>query len=142
VIVLDGSCLVSLLRGEPGQSDVVSALTGDCLMNVLNRAEVVDRLARSGAAVEDVCADLDTLGLAFESLTIELADMAARLRTQHYHRSQRPLSMGDCVALATAMELGSALATSDVHLATTCVAVGCSVVQIANSKGVYPLGNK
>jgi hypothetical protein len=50
--------------------------------------------------------------------------------------------MADCVALATAMELGSALATSDVHLATTCVEVGCSVVQIANSKGVYPLGNK
>ena len=142
MIVLDGSCLVSLLRGEPGQSDVVSALTGDCLMNVLNRAEVVDRLARSGAAVDDVCADVDTLGVTFEPLTIDLADRAATLRSQHYHRSQRPLSLADCVALATAVELGAALATSDVHLATTCVDVGCRVVEIANSKGVYPLGKK
>lgn len=142
MILLDASCLISLLGGEPGQTDVVATLTASCAMNVLNRAEVINRLARRGAAADDVAADLDTLGISFESLTIEVADEAAKLRTQHYHRSQRPLSMADCVALATAMELGSALATSDVHLATTCVEVGCAVVQIANSKGVYPLGNK
>ena len=50
--------------------------------------------------------------------------------------------MADCVALATAMKSGSALATSDVHLAQTCVEVGCAVVEIANSKGAYPLGKK
>ena len=111
-------------------------------MNVLNRAEVINRLARRGAPADTVAADLDTLGISFQSLTIEVADQAAKLRTQHYHRSQRPISMADCVALATATELGSALATSDVHLASTCVEVGCRVVEIANSKGVYPLGNK
>jgi PIN domain nuclease of toxin-antitoxin system len=109
-------------------------------MNVLNRAEVIDQLTRRGATPDAVGAELDTLGINFESLSIELADNAARLRSRHYHRSQRPLSMADCVALATAMELGSTLATSDVHLAATCVEVGCSVVEIANSKGAYPLG--
>jgi hypothetical protein len=40
------------------------------------------------------------------------------------------------------MELGSSLATSEVHLATTCVEVRCPVVEIANSKGVHPLEKK
>ena len=139
MILLDASCAVSLFGGEPGQDDVVAALRTSCAMNVLNRAEVINRLARRGAPSEAVAADLDILGISFVSLTVELADKAATLRTQHYHRSRRPLSMADCVALATAMELGSALATSDVHLATTCGEVGCAVVEIANSKGVYPL---
>jgi PIN domain nuclease of toxin-antitoxin system len=140
MILLDASCIVSLFGGEPGQHDVVAALTASCGMNVLNRAEVINRLARRGAPADSVAADLDTLGISFESLTVEVADKAAKLRTHHYHRIQRPLSMADCVALATAMDMGSALATSDVHLATTCVEVGCPVVEVANSKGVYPLG--
>jgi PIN domain nuclease of toxin-antitoxin system len=139
VIVLDASCLVSLLRGEPGQHDVVQALTTGCRMNALNRAEVIDRLARHGAVAADVAADLDTLGIEFVPLTTTLADSAARLRSQHYHPVTRPLSMADCVALATALEANASLATSDVHLATTCVEHDCSVVAVANSKGAYPL---
>ncbi|MDP9464683.1 MAG: PIN domain-containing protein [Actinomycetota bacterium] len=139
MIVLDASCLVSLFRGEPGSSDVVAAMVDQCTMNVLNRAEVIDQLTRRGATSDVVGAELDTLGINFESLSIELADNAGRLRSRHYHRSKRPLSMADCVALATALELGSALATSDVHLAATCVDVGCEVVEIANSKGAYPI---
>ena len=137
--VLDASCLVSLLRGEPGQSDVVAALTGDCVMNVLNRAEVVDRLVRGGAVADDVGADLDILGIVFEPLTVDLADAAARLRGRYYARTERPVSMADCVALATAMKQGSALATSDAVLALVTVAVQCQLVRIANSKGDYPL---
>jgi PIN domain nuclease of toxin-antitoxin system len=139
VITLDASCLVSVFRGEPGSSDVVAAMTEQCIMNVLNRAEVIDQLSRRGATADVVSAELDTLGIDFEPLSIDLADTAGRLRSRHYHRSQRPLSMADCVALATALESGSAVATSDVHLATTCVEVGCPVVEIANSKGAYPL---
>jgi predicted nucleic acid-binding protein len=117
-------------------------MVDQCFMNVLNRAEVIDQLTRRGARSDVVGAELDTLGINFEPLSIELADKAGQLRGRHYHRTQRPLSMADCVALATAMELGSALATSDVHLATTCVEVGCPVMDVANSKGVYPLRKK
>jgi len=131
-----------LFKGEPGSSDVVAAMVDECLMNVLNRAEVIDQLTRRGARSDVVGAELDTLGISFEPLSIELADKAGRLRSRHYHRTQRPLSMAGCVALATAMELGSVLATSDVHLATTCVEVGCPVMEVANSKGVYPLGTR
>jgi PIN domain nuclease of toxin-antitoxin system len=141
VIVLDASCLVSLLRGEPGQNEVAGALAGDCGMSVLNRAEVIDRLARHGAVADDVAADLDTLGIAFQPLTVELADQAATLRSRHYHRVERPLSLADCVALATAIATRSALATSDVHLAVTCTNVECEVVEVANSMGQYPLHN-
>ena len=94
MILLDASCLVSLFGGEPGQTDVAATLAASCGMNVLNRAEVINRLARRGAAVDNVAADLDTLGISFESLTIEVADEAAKLRTQHYHRSQRPPQHG------------------------------------------------
>jgi PIN domain nuclease of toxin-antitoxin system len=142
VNTLDASCLVSLFRGEPGSSDVVAALVDQCIMNVLNRAEVIDQLTRHGARSDVVGAELDTLGINFEPLSVELADKAGWLRSRHYHRTQRPISLADCVALATAMELGSALATSDVHLATTCVEVGCPVLEVANSKGVYPLGTR
>ena len=113
-----------------------------CSMNVLNRAEVIDQLTRRGAASDVVGAEIDTLGINFEPLSIELADQAAQLRSRHYHRTKRPLSMADCVALATAMASGSALATSDGPLAATCVEAGGSVVEIANSKGVYPLGTR
>ena len=139
MIVLDASCLVSLLRGEPGQNEVAGALAGECGMNALNRAEVIDRLARHGAPADDVAADLDTLGIAFQPLTVELADRAAVLHSRYYHRVDRPLSLADCVALATAIAARSALATSDAHLATTCVEVGCEVVEVANSMGHYPL---
>ena len=138
MIVLDASCLISLFRGEPGASDVLAAMAGHCTMNVLNRAEVIDQLTRRGASPDVVGAELDTLGIDFETLSIEVADRAASLRAQHYNRSTRPLSMADCVALATTVELGSALATSDVHMAATCGDIGCRVVAIANSKGVYP----
>lgn len=141
MIVLDASCVVSLLRGEPGQADVVAALTHDCAMNVLNRAEVIDRLSRHGASVDDVAADLDTLGIAFIALDVDTADRAAGLRAKHYHRTECPLSMADCVALATALATDATLATSDAHLATIVRANGCAVMPIANSAGVYPPTN-
>ena len=140
MIVLDASCLVSLLRGEPGRHEVVGTLAGECVMNVLNRAEVIDRLARHGAVADDVAADLDTLGITFQPLSIEVADRAATLRSLHYHRAERPLSMADCVVIATAMISGASVATSDVHLAITCKKIGCEVVEVANAMGHYPLG--
>jgi PIN domain nuclease of toxin-antitoxin system len=139
VIVLDASCLVALFRGEPGQHDVVAALTSECSMNVVNRAEVIDRLARHGARADVISADLDTIGVEFIPLTIDVADAAAGLRSRHYHRANCPVSMADCVALATALAGGASLATSDVHLAKMSVAVGCQVTEIANSAGRYPL---
>ncbi|MBI4884772.1 MAG: PIN domain-containing protein [Actinobacteria bacterium] len=140
--MLDASCLVGLLRGEPGQADVIAALTHECAMNVLNRAEVINRLSRHGAVADDVAADLDTLGVEFIALEVEVADKAAALRARHYHRVECPLSMADCVALATALATAATLATSDAHLAATGVGVGCEVLPVANSSGIYPLSTR
>ena len=138
MIVLDASCVVGLLRGEPGQADVVAALTHDVAMNVLNRAEVIDRLSRHGASVDGVAADLDTLGIRFVALDVDTADRAAGLRARHYHRIECPLSMADCVALATALAADATLATSDAHLAGVGRANECTILQVANSSGIYP----
>ena len=138
VNVLDASCLVGLLLGEPGQPDIVAALTNECAMSVLNRAEVIDRISRKGATVDDVAADLDTLGITFIGLDLDTADRAASLRARHYHRTECPLSMADCVALATALNTGATLATSDSHLATIARANNCAVLPVANSSGAYP----
>jgi len=83
-------------------------------------------------------ADLDTLGIEFVALDVDTADRAAGLRALHYHRSDCPLSMADCVALATALAMGSTLATSDSALASIGHANGCAVLPVANSSGVYP----
>lgn len=136
--MFDASCLVGLFRGEPGQTEVIAALTHDCLMNVLNRAEVIDRLARHGAAADDVAADLDTLGIRFIALDADTADRAAGLRSRHYHRSECPVSMADCVALATALVTDATLATSDANLAALGRANGIAILPVANSSGIYP----
>lgn len=138
MVVLDASCVVGLLLGEAGQTDVVAALTQECAMSVLNRAEVVDRIARKGVAAEDVAADLDTLGIEFVALDADTADRAGKIRALHYHRTERPLSMADCVALATALALNATLATCDAPLAAIAHANGCEVLPIANSLGIYP----
>ena len=138
MIVFDASCLVALLRGEPGQVDVVGALTHECAMSVLNRAEVIDCLSRKGAVVDDVAADLDTLGIVFVALDVDTADRAAALRARHYDRRDCPLSMADCAALATALASNSTLATSDLHLANVGIANGCVILRVANSAGHYP----
>jgi len=43
---------------------------------------------------------------------------AAELRAQHYHRTKRPLSLGDCLLLASVAE-GERVATSDPHVLDT-----------------------
>lgn len=138
MIVFDASCLVGFLRGEPGQRDVVATLTHECAMSVLNRAEVIDQIARRGASVADVAADLDTLGIEFVALDVDTADRAASIRARHYHRLDCPLSMADCVALATALATDATLATSDSHLAAVGRANGCAILPVANSSGDYP----
>ena len=138
VILLDASCIVGLFLGEPGQPDVVAALTNECEMSVLNRAEVIDRITRKGATADDVAADLDTLGITYIALDVDTADRAATLRARHFHRLECPLSMADCVALATALATGSTLATSDSHLAAVGRANGCAILPVANSSGDYP----
>lgn len=67
----------------------------------------------------------------------ELAWSAAHLRARHYHRRDRPLSLADCIALATSIEFGG-LATADALLAQVARDEGVDVVGLPNSEGVVP----
>jgi predicted nucleic acid-binding protein len=60
---------------------------------------------------------------------------AGRLHAQHYHREQRPLSMADCVALATSLAQGDRLATSDPALIAAASDEGCETVALPDSAG-------
>jgi predicted nucleic acid-binding protein len=51
---------------------------------------------------------------------------------------RRPLSLADCVALATALALGQRLATSDPALIATARDETCDVVALLDARGRRP----
>ncbi len=71
------------------------------------------------------------------AMTGALAWSAAQLRGRHYHRRDRPLSLADCIALATSLEVGR-LATADGLLAHVARTEGIDVLGLPNSEGILP----
>lgn len=137
--LLDAACCIALFRAEPGASAVGELIArGDASISVINRAEVIDRLARQGARTVEVIADLDMLAIESHEVSTSIADQAGALRAKHYHRTRSPLSMSDCVAAATAVQLDLELATSDQFLADLASSSGVRVIPIANSRGEHP----
>lgn len=136
--LLDAACLVALFRAEPGAGRVAEVITSGAAISVINRAEVIDRLARQGADPAEVGADIDMLDLEHHDVTRQIADSAAALRSRHYHRTRRQISLSDCIAAATAQHLGRPLATSDQHLADLAAIIGIHLTAVANSRGERP----
>lgn len=142
-LVCDASAILALLRGEPGHP-VVEALLGQgggaCA--AVNLAEVVDVLVRkSGVDPTEVATaveDLQAAGLRVEPCDSSLGMRAGQLRATHYQRQSLPISMADCVALATAERLDGTLVSSDSHLCHLAASLGVAVHPIANSSGVVP----
>ena len=77
-------------------------------------------------------------GLRIVPVDEAIAVRAARLRVRHYNRTRRPVSMADCLALATALYRSQPLATSDPALAAAATDEGCRVVALPDSRGVRP----
>lgn len=136
--LLDASCVVGWLLGEPGAPATRALIRRGASMSVLNRAEVIQRLVRGGAPFHEVTTRLDILGIRAVSLTASIADRAAQIRGSHYDPRRMVVSLADCVALATAMTEGIPLATSDQHLADLSVRLRHQVIPVANSSGVSP----
>ena len=88
----------------------------------LGVAEVIDcRIRLDEVDPEDVALDLVELGLAeSEPLGSRTAARAVALRSRHYHRSSRSVSLADCVVAETARANGASVATSDLHLLDLC----------------------
>ncbi|MEA2608453.1 MAG: hypothetical protein QOJ75_696, partial [Chloroflexota bacterium] len=68
---------------------------------------------RSHADTMDALTLLESGGLQIADLDADIGISAGKLHAQHYDRKISPVSMADCIALATAAALGEPLATSD-----------------------------
>lgn len=144
--VLDAQALIAFLTDEPARLDVEALLrdrADPAAIGAVNLAECVDVLVR----VKGVPAAVATqaLDLALESLEVvavdaALARRAGELRARHYDRVRRPVSLADCLALASALMGGERLATSDPHLVAAARDEGCPVVALPYQDGRRPDG--
>jgi ribonuclease VapC len=138
-MVLDAYALVAWLAGEPCAPEVRPMIQAGASISSVNLAEVVDRMARIYDS--DVALDveaLSTLHLEVVPLDMPLAIRAGGLRAQHYDRRSATVSMADCIAVATALDLELPVATADPALARMMRAEGGEVVGLPDSAGRRP----
>ncbi|HEV3321737.1 MAG TPA: PIN domain-containing protein [Solirubrobacteraceae bacterium] len=140
MIVLDAYALTALLAEEPAASEVGELIAGaGAAVTVPNLAEAADRLARvHRIAVERTRAAVETLEQSTD-LCVRPAERpdawrAAELRTEHYHRTRCPLSLGDCLLLAMT-GAGEQVATADPHVLNVAGAEGIEWIALPDSRG-------
>lgn len=142
MIVLDAYAVVAYFRGEPVADVVAHILRDKTVLSAANAAEVVDQLVRvHGRDADAVHGDLALLtyaGMQVVPVTVDIGMSAGRLRARHYHRTARSVSLADCIAAATALDLKEPLATSDPALAAVMRAEGGQVRGLADSSGRLP----
>jgi PIN domain nuclease of toxin-antitoxin system len=134
--VLDAYALIAFLLDEPAAGDVERLLRdGDAAITSVNFAEVLDRLIRGRnmprEAVQSTLASVLEARVERIDVDFRLASAAALLRVTHYHRTQRPLSLADCVCLAAARS-GDRVATADGPMLETAEAEGIGTVPLAS----------
>jgi PIN domain nuclease of toxin-antitoxin system len=139
--VLDATAIVALLGGEAGGAEVAAVLRPGAVASAVNLAEARDQLHRKrGTGVDGATAtdELVRRGLEVVPCDLRLAVDAAELRAAHYHGKQFPISIADCIGVATARQVGGALVSSDADQCALAVLAGVDVHPIANSFGVRP----
>lgn len=142
MILLDANALVSLLGGQPAEAEVAELLQREnCAIPAPCLAEVVDRVIRVFGA--DPPALSERLGaLIDEVLPVVPADQriawrAGELHATHYHRSRMPLSLADCLLLATA-ESDDEIASADSAVISTASKLGIATIPLLDSRGRKP----
>lgn len=142
--VLDASALIGAMKDEPAKAEVEAILRRrpPPSISAANLAEVVDWLGRvRGEAEAGVRDRIDWLivgGLQIEPAWLMDARLAGSLRARYYHRERRPLSLADCICIATAIRLSTDLATTDPVLAKVARTEGVSVIALPDSTGRRP----
>ena len=140
MILLDAYALTALLAEEPAANEVGELIAGrGTAMAAPNLAEAVDRLGRvhgisvnrTRTAVELLEQSTDLHVRAVERLH---AWRAAELRVKHYHRTRRPLSLGDCLLLAMAGEQDQ-VATADPCVLDTASEEQVAWIALPDSRG-------
>ena len=142
MITLDACVLEAFLLDEFAAEEVEGLLKSgeQTIITAWNAAEVFDRLARlTNEAIESVRADMAELRILVAAVDEDLAAAAADLRSRHYHRVTRAVSLADCCAAAHALDRGARLATSDAALVQLMQDEGGEVISLPNSAGIrYP----
>ncbi len=142
--VLDAFAVVAFLRDEPARDKVEQLLRADeiCRIGVVNLAETVDVLGRSGGfdspTIREQLSLLEIGGLIFEPVDAQSAELVGKLRATHYRRSDCAISLADCFALALATTTGEKLATADPALVSVAAKVNVGVIPLPDSTGRRP----
>ncbi|NED96529.1 type II toxin-antitoxin system VapC family toxin [Phytoactinopolyspora alkaliphila] len=139
-VLLDAYAAIAVLKGEPAAQEVRPVLErGEAVIHPLNLGEVIDRMSRlAGADPDDVEADIALLGVNTVQLDEATLVDSGRWRARHYHRTDRAVSLADCVAGLCAVTLKLVLATSDWHCAEMVRDEGGEVMPLPDSQGVRP----
>lgn len=133
--LLDAYALIALVAGGSAGAEVRALIrAGGCAVATVNLAEVFDVLERvravppdrARAAIEPLLDGLvETI-----ALTAEIARSAGELRATHHHRTEQPLSLADCVLLASGAP-GDRIATADPDVLGVAVAIGLEPLELA-----------
>lgn len=120
MILFDAYALVALFAPEPATDQVRGLLArGDVAITSLNLAEAAYVLEREygikGEQLRPRLAAVPPRTLRVAPLEERGAWRAAQLRREHYHRTKCPLSLADCVLLAS-VGPDDRLATADPHV--------------------------
>jgi PIN domain nuclease of toxin-antitoxin system len=106
-------------------------------ITAVNIAEVLDVLVRhQGWSIDEVSEKVSWLvvgGLEVLAVDEAIGLRAGELHARHYHRTKRPLSLADCVALSMCLVLDQRLATADAALLTAAQEEGCTVVVLTSN---------
>jgi predicted nucleic acid-binding protein len=136
--LLDANALIAVIRGEPAMERVLAILRrGSVAMTAANIAEVYDRSSRraglSHERVADVIEPLFEGPLAPIPVDLDLARRAGEVRSLHYHRKRRALSLADCVLLAVSGP-GDKIATSDSDVLAVAAELGIETIELPPSR--------
>lgn len=140
--VLDAQAVVAGLTAEPAMSEVARILhdrDSIPMVSAASVAETMDVLVRvRNHRVEHCDAQIQLLysgGLEVVPVDEEIGRLAGLLRARHWSRDRRPVSLADCIALATAMVNQEAIATADAALIGAARAEGHPVIVLPDSQG-------
>ena len=140
--VLDTQAIVAALTAEPAMTEVSRILhdrDSIPMVSAVSVAETMDVLVRGRHQRVEACdAQLQLLysgGLEVVPVDEEIGRLAGLLRARHWNRDGRPVSLADCVTLATAMVVREPIATADAALIGAARAEGHPVVVLLDSQG-------
>jgi PIN domain nuclease of toxin-antitoxin system len=138
VTLLDANALIAVIHAERAMDQVLAILReGAAAITTVNLAEVFDSVARRAelphARIADVIEPLVEGPLRPIPVDIELARRAAELRSAHYHRKRRRLSLADCVLLAAASGPNDRIATSDSDVLAVATELGIETIELQPS---------